>query len=393
MTAKLEVVIADCDAEYLALLMHYVRESDWGDLLSVRQLTRPDMIRTHKQSREADIYLIHPDFCTEDGMDGFIVLLRETKGESDDCPGSVQTSAGIYKYQPLHQLFGQMLELYRSRSSAGEKRPIMGTASIYSLFSASGGAGKTTVSIHLLRSLAEKGQRCLYWNMELFPGAVFPQEADIELAARFVYGLRTNADWTDEALQKLLSRAEPFGFDYFAGFRKVKESIDLTREDVVNLILRVRRSGHYDVVVVDLDSTLHERVLGAFSASDTVLWLVTEDKESAAKTTKLVKELEDGFGGVAADLEKCRFVLNKHTGALSDQVQQGVPGAGSKVIALTAKLPYVSKWKQTHGAERQSSDPLFAERISEMADRIRPVTGGDTVVRRIDGSHASRASS
>jgi cellulose biosynthesis protein BcsQ len=393
MTAKLEVVIADRDADYLGLLMHYVRESDWSELLSVRQLTRPDMLREHRQSRGADIYLIHPDFCIEDGMDGLVILLQETPGEAGGGPADAGELAGIYKYRPLHQLFGQMLELYRSRSNPGEPRPVSGAASVYALYSASGGAGKTTVAVHLLRCLAEKGQRCLYWNMELFPGAAFPQEADVELAARFVYGLRTNADWTDEALPKLLARAEPYGFDYFPGFRKVKESLDLTRDDVASLILRIRAAGRYDVVVIDLESTFHERVVGALAACDIVLWLVTEDKESAAKTSRLLSEMKEGLGGAADHLEKCRFVLNKHTSVLSDTLHRGITGVEGKAIPMTARLPYVSKWKQLHGAERSSSDPLFAERIAEMAELIRPASGGDPVVRTIDSPSASRPSS
>ncbi|MFB9755268.1 hypothetical protein ACFFNY_27150 [Paenibacillus hodogayensis] len=376
MTDKLELIVADRDAEFLRLLAHYIRDTDWSRRLTVRQVTRPEMLPELIRSRPAMLVLVHVDFGDIEPGGACRIRLCEMKREAED---TTSEAAGIYKYQPLHQLLGRMMELYRAGSPNKEQRLRTEGASIYSVFSASGGAGKTTVAVHLARALADRGGRCLYWSMELVPAAIFPQEADAELTARFVYGLRSDAAWAADCLPGLVYRADS-GIDYFPGFRKAREALELTRDDVGKLVACLRRTGNYDAVVFDLEATMHDRVLGALAESEAIVWLVTEDGQSAERTGKLLAELEElrgpepqagaGRGGI-------RLVMNKHTGF--DGHMLPIPGGAGTALSLpiAVKLPYVSGWKQSHGARRQRPEPLFEAGMARLAETIRSSEGGD----------------
>ncbi|MDF2661768.1 MAG: family ATPase [Paenibacillus sp.] len=387
MSEKLNLVIADRDTGYMALLADYIRETEWSKRLSVRQVTKPETLREHVRSQSAQLYLAHPDFDFGEHAGGCRIRLYETKQEAAD-PAAV---TGIYKYQPLHQLLGKMFELYRQLSAASGSNTDKDAAAVYSVFSASGGVGKTTISIQLARAFAENGDRCLYWNMELVPGTYMPKEADAELTARFVYGLRANAPWTGDCLPGILSRAEPYGFDYFSGFVKAKEALDLTRDDVLKLVEYVKRTGRYDVIVFDLDATIHDRAIAALTGSDEILWIVTEDGESSARTFRLLAQLDQWQGkGGSPDVQRIRFVMNKHTGYAGNALStDGM--SDHRAAPISAKLPYVPGWKHAHGANRTTPEPLFYAGIAKLASDVRVGRGGGPGDYRSDNKIAARA--
>lgn len=391
MTDRLELVLADRDADYLKRLVEYIRETEWSRKLSVRQVTRPDMLKEALENRPAQLVALHADFDGADLAQSYVVRLCETRREADDSATGVP---GVYKYQPLHQLLGRLTEAHRAydgRVGGGTKSD---SCSMISVFSAAGGVGKTTVSVHLARAFAEKGERCLYWNLELAPGRLFAKEADTEQAARFVYGLRTDAPWTTDCLAGLIFRAEPFGFDYFPGFRKVRETLEITGADVGKLAAFLRQSGRYDIVVFDLEATLHCRITGALKLSDAVVWLVTEDGESAARSFKLIadSDSDDRDRGFAA-LQDVRFVLNKHTGSSAQSLWTSGT-LSSDTVPIAAKLPYISAWKQLHGGVgKQLAEPLFGESVAGLAALLLRAKGGESVVGRDDRAYAARAHS
>lgn len=386
MSDKLELIIADRDTDYLSLLSDYIRDTEWSRKLSARLVTRPELLQENVRSMKAHIYLLHPDFHSAAGLEGLPIRLCERKRDEE---ASASGLAGIYKYQPLHQLLGRTVELYRMHTGSGNKSTSDAAASVYSVFSAAGGVGKTTVSIHLARVYAEKGERCLYWNMELVPGAHFPKETDSELAAKFVYGLRSNAAWAEDCLPGLLAKAEPYGFDYFAGFHQIRETLELNVDDVKKLVACLKQSGRYDAIFFDLEATLHERVQAALMESDAIVWIITEDAESAAKSFKLLAELERQ-SVTQPSMRGIRFVLNKHAGN-SGNVLSAPVNASPRNVPIAVKLPYVPSWKQAHGANRQLAEPIFSEGVVKLANELRLPTGGGAVAGRIDNQHTARA--
>ncbi|WP_245954452.1 hypothetical protein [Paenibacillus flagellatus] len=389
MADKLEVVVADPDTTYTGHMAEYVRESEWGRRLILKQLSREELLRDYVGSRAAHLYLVHPSFDIRALTGGCRVRLCETAGEAADDSSGLP---GVHKYQPLHRLFGRLLELYRSGAGGGV-RP-SGTdrseATVCSVFSAAGGTGKTTVAVHLARAFAARGSLCLYWNMELVPGFVFPQEADAELAARLVYDLRSGSERIGERLRGLIGREAVSGADYFPGFRHMRESLEMSRDDARRLVGAIRALNRYDAIVLDLEATAHERVLGALESSDAIVWLVNEDDESAARSARLLEELGQwGEAGALPDRDRIRFVLNKHAGELP----AGQASAAKSGLAIRDKLPYVSRWKRMHGSDGRVAEPLFAESVARLADALRPPKGGEAVVGRFDSASAARADS
>lgn len=365
MSDKLNIIIAERDSHYTALLADYARSTEWSRKVNVRQVTQQETLLEYVRQGTAQMYLLHPDFEAAEKPGLCRLTLCETKQAAEQMGVS-----GIYKYQPLHQLLSKIVERYRQFAEADGAPARKSGPSLHTVFSAAGGVGKTTVAIHLARALAENGERCLYWNMELVPGNLLPHMPDAEQTARFMYGLRVDAPWLKESFSSLLSRSEPHGFEYFAGFGEVREALDLTREDVSRLIAWLKQSGRYDTIVFDCEAGPHPRLCALLGQSDTGLCIVTEDADSAVRASRLLAEAElwEGGGPGAA----IRFVMNKHL----DSGVRMLPGlAGGQGAVIAAKLPYVPGWAVTHAGRGTAVEPLFHSAIARLLPLVRRAGG------------------
>jgi MinD-like ATPase involved in chromosome partitioning or flagellar assembly len=343
-------------------------------------------MKEHRLTKDADICLLHPDFAVDDGLAGCPVRLCESKAEEE------AQSAGapaIYKYQPLHVLLGRLLELYKLNIASQKSDSTADSVTVCSIFSAAGGVGKTTIAIHLARTYAEQGERCLYWNMELAPGAYFSKEADAEQAARFIYGLRHNSAWMTDCLPGMIAKSEAYGFDYFAGFGQVRESLELSGADMSRLIAFLKQTGKYDMILFDLEATLHDRILAVLMESDAIGWITTEDRETSAKSVKLLSELERRPLSPTR-LKAIRFILNKHSGAGGNESAHAGEDTQT-IVPIAVRLPYVAGWKQGHGANKPLSEPMYKDGIAKLAKHLRIHTGGGAVAARFDNPVAARA--
>jgi MinD-like ATPase involved in chromosome partitioning or flagellar assembly len=373
---KLVLIVADQDAGYTDRLAEYVRDSDWSRKVAIVRLSRTESLREVACERAADVCLIHAEFAEADVPPGCLLIrLCETRREVE---AAAHGAPALYKYQPLPQLLTRIAELRRSfaRPQPGDGAAFGEAAAVIAVFSAAGGVGKTTVSVRLAQAFSAQGGRALYWNMELVSGASFHRETDAELAARLLYGLRTDEGRTADRLQSLIARDETFGIDRLQGLGNVRETLEMSREDVALLLAALKRLRRYDAIVIDLESTLHARTLGALAESDAIVWLVAEDAESTAKTFRLlagIDEMQDGADVVAP--ERIRFVVNKHTGSAAGGRLQPPEGFAGRSAPVAAVLPYVSKWKQVHGADARAREPVFNEQVAKLAAGLRAVWG------------------
>lgn len=392
---KLKVIIADRDSRYLSLLMNYVRNSEYGGMMSVRLFSDPDAFREHMRLDRPDVDLIaasthfEPVDAAEEAV---TVRLCESRREEETDGDS--STVGIYKYQPLHLLFGKMIELHRGKSRVRSEFVSRKGPHIYAVCSAGGGTGKTTVAVHMSRVAASKGLRCLYWNMELLPAvaAASMKEANIEHAARFVYELRnTKSGWNGAMPPVIVFRDERFGFDYFPGFIEPRESLELTRHDIGHLMEGWRRNKAYDVIVVDLESSIHDRTLGMLAGSDTIIWLLLEDRCSALKADRLLHALqygETGHNRIAP--ERIRFVIQSGTGSAPNPEAMRLSSFAAAPKIDT--LPYIAGWRVMHGTSPEAADPAYTDRIAKLLSAdFRSPKGGVQVDDGFDSPPAAGA--
>lgn len=179
------------------------------------------------------------------------------------------------------------------------------TGTVVTVFSAKGGAGKTTLATNLAAALADRGRRavCLI-DLDLAFGDVaialqlFPQHT---IANAVQLGVQ---DLDFAGLQALLTPHSPGLTTLVAPFEPgASESVPAS---LVSRIVEVLR-GHFDYVVIDTPPAFDDQVIAAFDASDVLVLVATLDIPSL-KNLKLTLETLDLLN---YPRERWRVVLNR----------------------------------------------------------------------------------
>ncbi|MFI7586093.1 CpaE family protein [Spongisporangium articulatum] len=169
------------------------------------------------------------------------------------------------------------LELSRlraqSRRGPGRAEP---SGRLVTVFSAKGGAGKTTISTNLAAALARDGARVCVLDLDLEFGDV---AISMHLAPeRTLLDVMPMAGQLDEQGLRSVITSGPVGLDALLAPPSPGEAGRIDPGVLPELIRVLRRM--YDVIVVDTPPALSEPVLAAFDASDVTVLLATMDVPS-----------------------------------------------------------------------------------------------------------------
>ncbi|MCC2687137.1 MAG: hypothetical protein K0R75_4036 [Paenibacillaceae bacterium] len=290
--------------------------------------------------------------------EGEIVLLCEQAASSE---GGIDKR--IAKYQPLNQFFAK-LKSFCSQSSGSDDDRLMGMEGcrVSTIFSSSGGAGKTTVAVNLAVHMAQRGKKVFLLNLEPFPSlssiTTFSEGGGL---SRFLYYLRSQHRQLTEKLEQCKTYDPLMKWSCFAPPDNLLDLEEMSNLDAIDIIQCIRKSGVYDELVIDMDSAFHKRNLGALSECDRICWLVVDDVYCRGKTRQSIKRLqeyENQTGGSVVG--KIRFWQNKCVDMRAADFGDGVP--------IEGVLPYVPEWKSASANPRWMFDSLrFNENLAGLA--------------------------
>lgn len=359
---KINLLIASEDVEYLELLTNYIRCSSYGEKLLVRSVTRKsNMDLVCQQQASADVLLVQSEW-----MDGTVeappsiktvVLLVEQLSLESEGP-----YRQILKYQPLDRLLDELTTIHSE--SGGSVRLLAepeGKAMTIAVYSTVGGCGKTTVAVNLAKHLALLGSHVFYLNLEwLNGGSVFAPGRTSDRFAQMLYYAKAGRKQAAAKLDTLKSTDPLLKFDYFEPPPYYSEMEQMGRTDTEELIAAISESGHYDIVIVDLESSMHERVLAAIGACSRVVWLLSDDLPCIRKTDLLLDEYKRRFGeSYSGWLRKVVFAINGYTGSLANGWQRDD-------ARIRGFLPYIPGWKTINRADQLLSSPVFAAELMKL---------------------------
>jgi MinD-like ATPase involved in chromosome partitioning or flagellar assembly len=352
---KINLAILMTDTSYMNLFTNYIRTSEYADTFTVRSFSQPEMFEQHVQRNRVHVLLAQRELMPARNLlnkgDTVIVLDENYHGDEE------KNYPFVPMYQPLDKLILQVL-LIHSEDSYG---PIgllrkSGATSVISVFSASGGSGKSTVAMNMAHQLALLDKKIFYLNLEL-AGSLEPVFETVNYAdfGQLIYCLKSEPQQLRNKLEPFLKYQARLNVEYLCGPYYSQEMQELAADDIGLLISELAAMARYDFIVVDLESTRHPRITAALKSSDRVIWIVTDDIRCLHKThlwAEDLKFLDLRMGGSA----KTAYVLNKYIGTpLNDFKAKG--------IEITAYLPYVPDWKSLQQAERLFSDSGFNEHI------------------------------
>jgi len=371
-------VLAVPEPQYTAKLARYMKEKQpqWEVKAFTQELA---LIRYLSSGEGADAIAVHESMLTAareaikaGGFMGKMLVLRESNGETESSGNSGRNEAGaaagtvledgtptIPMYRPLSALLNSMAEeLLGSAGRGGHADPGLGAA-IWTVFSASGGAGKTTVAMNLVRQLGERGYRALYLNLEpLNATDLLFGRGDPDSLSGLLYELQARPDQMEEEWKKRRRQHSVLLGDYLDAPEHPAERLAMSPSRMKELLGLVAGSGRYEVVVVDPDSGSGEWHQELLAMSDRIAWLVTPEAMSVRKTEKQLRYWQSKSTGL---FEKVSWLLNKASG--SEELQERLPQA-----RIAARLPYMPQWKGLEEIDKLLRAPAFCGAVEKIVE-------------------------
>ncbi|WP_078553032.1 AAA family ATPase [Bacillus alkalicellulosilyticus] len=359
---KISLLIMDKDSDYIESVAHYLRNSEFASKFEVKLFTQQSSLDQFLQTGARVHILLGSTQMLPESFDATVdvVIGLEESMYADERDFPI-----IFKYQPLAQLFSKVLSIYYERHGKAPKKILTGeeNTEIISVYSASGGTGKTTSALHVAKALADQEYRVFYLNLELINStALFFAGEEDNVSAPILYYLKTSTEQLPMKIEALKKYDDDLGVDVFRMLPSAEEMLDLTREQTELLLQTLYDSGNYDYIIVDLDMGISPCVLATLAKSYHVLWLVNYDVQSFYKTGSLLEELhsilQDGDFR-----EKVSIVLNRYMGSIPDEF-------ADFDLDIEAYLPYVPEWKEIKDVNQLLSTPIFAEYIQKMIQTL-----------------------
>jgi len=375
------IVIAAEEREYTAKLAEFVREQEpsWD----VAAFTYAGALRLEllEGNRSIDLVIGEPSIMREAGASceraRKTLALVERAGAGGDG-GWTEVS----KYQPLPMLLNAI-----RGAVAGGLGETMDGCRIVTVFSASGGTGKTTLALNLLRQAGERRLRTFYLNLEaLNATSILFGQGEPDSLSRLLYGLQAHPEQWEELFGRLCRHQPYLRTDYIDAPEHPGERLAMTSDILSELIGRIRASGRYDLIVVDPDQGAGDWHRDLLLLSDRVVWLAVDDMQALKKADKLLRYWQEQSGSeVLAD--KLLFVMNKAQGQRPIN-RWSLPGDGPAM-----SLPYVPQWKTVDQPGRLLGAPAFCGAVDELLELLELRERSPSVRRRkeVEANGAYRA--
>jgi cellulose biosynthesis protein BcsQ len=360
--ATMKLVLMEEDHYFIDMCSSYIRTSEHADSFMFTAFTTKEQgFAFIEQTKEAYILLVHEKFMPLPErvfqQHGCLIILSDTAGAADIMEYPV-----LCKYQPLNQFVSHIVSHFNEYTSS---RRLKGNRStkVISIFSAVGGSGKTITAVHLARELIYRGQRVFYLNLEQLPSLSWLEPGlnqEENHFSRMLYYGKIDPKLQTAKVDLYKRRHQVMGFDYFPGQSEPVEMEEMTEKDTETIICAVLATGAYDVVVLDLDSTLQPRMSASLRMSDQVLWLVVDDRIHWEKTALLMKQLlrnDHYFKGEWTG--NIHVLVNKYNGALMND-HTALP------LPVTGFTPYIPEWKAYGTIETLQARGAFSESLSSL---------------------------
>jgi cellulose biosynthesis protein BcsQ len=201
--------------------------------------------------------------------------------------------------------------------------------------------------------MAQRDSRVLYVSLESVAASAFFEPDSDQRFSQLLYYLQTNPATINDKLAQFVASDPHYRFDYLPPLGSYAEAQEMSAQDSKGLLAALVDRGTYDYVVVDLESSLHPRVIGALEHSDRIFWLVTDDISCLRKTEMMLCEWERN--GLAC-IDQVLFISNKFLGMQTNDF-------GAIRIHESATLPYVPQWKTVQSAQQLVSVAFYNEQL------------------------------
>ncbi len=186
------------------------------------------------------------------------------------------------------------------------------SSQVFTVFSAKGGQGKTTMAVNLAAALADKGKKVAIVDLDLQFGDV-PTYMDIEPRETMVELLQDNYTLTIDTIRSYMVMHSS-GVHVLCAPKSPEYSEMISAKRIQNLLSTMR--SYYDFVILDTASVFNDVTLTAIEASNKVFLLTAMDLASL-KNARLAMNLFESL----QQKEKVAVIINRYDDSSSIKLE------------------------------------------------------------------------
>lgn len=299
--ARPKVIIADEDASYIVPLQ-FKFVTDFFNKIDLEIITdRAYFDEYFSRPQNAEILIISDDLYDSSlqrhNIQNIFVMMEQY---DEGSTGELNVNQ-IFKYTSIKEIFNEIIGKSAGalNIAAVEKKETQ----IILVTSAAGGVGKTTVAMGVAACLAQNYKRVLYINAARLQNFQHILDNCSPVTSSDVYANLLNAQNDVYNNIKHIIRKEIFS--YLPAFKASLMSIGLEFSIYSKLALSAKKSGEYDFVIIDAESTFDEFKTDLIDMADKVV-VITDQSFSSVHFTNLLLSNINGINS-----EKYMFICNK----------------------------------------------------------------------------------
>ena len=199
----------------------------------------------------------------------------------------------VSKFQKAELIYKQILSIYSE--NAGNISGLKMTddnCKLITFTSVSGGNGSSTMAAACAMSFASKGFKTLYLNLEKFGSSDYFFSAEGAFGmSDIIYALKSRKANLSIKLESCVKQATN-GVYFYSQSPIALDMLELTNDDIMNLISELRLTGSYDYIIFDMDFSLDKSTLDIFRKMHAIVIVGDGSVISNTKISRAYKALE-----------------------------------------------------------------------------------------------------
>lgn len=296
---KARVIVADTDINYIIPLQLKFAE-EFFDAIDLEIISdRSYFEELFASPQKADILVVSEelyDTSLQRHNISNIFLMTEQYEENQTAELNVNR---IFKYTSIKEIFNEIT----GKSASELKIQKEGQESkIVLVYSACGGTGKTTIALGIAAALTQNYKKVLYINAARLQTFQCRMENQAPITANDVYAKFGSSDETIYNEIKHIVRHEEFF--YLPPFKAATMSLGIEYSVYSNIASSAKKSGEFDFIIVDADSTFDEDKAALLGLADKVIIVTEQSLMSVTATNRLVSNINN------IETDKYLFVCN-----------------------------------------------------------------------------------
>ncbi|TXK85403.1 hypothetical protein [Paenibacillus sp. N3.4] len=349
---KIQLYVLDNDLDYSERLAAFIRTSEYAENIQVRLFSTLELLLQLLESSPSEGVLLLSETYFPELMNHRSTLCKMVLSETIANSREMETKIPfLYRFQSLHQLLSRLQAFYLEKHQYPVFPTTENRTQIISVYSSVGNSGKSMTAIHMAKQLSFRGKRVFYLSLESVSSASLWLEGDSGRFSQLLYYLKRSPDLLGPKLQLLKSQDLKLRLDYLTPNDQIREMQEMNGENVRLLMESLLSLQMYDYIIVDLEASVHPRIVKSLELSDHIIWIVLDDLNDLYKTQAMRKQM--------GSMQKVHFVLNKYTGKQANDFS-------TLNNEIAYKLPYIPEWKIVSSSDQIWQSLLFSEQTYDL---------------------------